>query len=56
MSLPQKSKCCTCCLPGDDCVPVRQDWLKYYAYAGEVSLSGQAFYKWTIGSQSYLAT
>ncbi len=24
-----------------------RDWLKSYTYAGEATLSGQAFYKWT---------
>ncbi len=61
VNLPQKSKCCACCNKGDKCDIIRRDWLQDFKYAGEATLSGQSFYKWTYNfsstqSESYYAT
>lgn len=56
INLPEKSKCCSCCLTEDQCFLTLRDWLEDYTYAGEAILSGQTFYKWTYDSDSYFAT
>lgn len=57
INLPQKSKCCMCCKEGDNCNHIQRDWMKDFTYAGEATLSGQTFYKWSYGPQaSYYAT
>ena len=59
--LPEKNQCCRYCTAAQGCVIPTRDWLKSFKYAGEATLSGQKFYKWTYTSkdsnvENYYAT
>lgn len=57
---PERRTCCMCCDAAHGCGTLKRDWLATAKYEGEESLSGEAFYKWSIpdGSETdlYYAT